>query len=414
MKPPFQTASRLADVRYEIRGALSRRAHELERQGNDVLHLNIGNPGAFGFRTPETMRRAVTRNLHYSEGYGPQAGIFPARESVAMQFQTRGLTDTRHDQVIIGNGVSELVDLTLRSMLEPSDEVLIPAPDYPLWTAATVLNGGRAVHYPCRAEDRFLPDIDRLEQLITPKTRALVVINPNNPTGAVYPEDVLRQLAELATRHNLILFSDEIYDAVCYDDARFIPIAPLAPDTLCVSFGGLSKVYRACGWRVGWAVFTGALERADDYRLAVEKLAALRLSANVPGQWAVQTALGGYQSIADLVGRGGRLYESRQSIIDAVAQSPHLDLVAPMGAMYAFPSVRPDIFPEFDDHRFATELLEHKHILIVPGSSFNIDQRNHFRVTLLPEAEELAAAFARIDDLLEELADEPQRIRAVK
>ncbi|AKS41344.1 aminotransferase class I/II-fold pyridoxal phosphate-dependent enzyme [Wenzhouxiangella marina] len=411
MKPNFQTASRVRDVRYEIRGALARRARELEQQGNDILQLNIGNPGAFGLRTPETMRRAVVRNLKYSEAYGPQTGIFPAREAVAMQFQGRGMTETTYDQVIVGNGVSELVDLVLRSLLEPGDEVLVPAPDYPLWTAAVVLNGGKAVHYRCQAEQDFIPDVEQIRARITDRTRALVVINPNNPTGAVYPESVLQALADLAAEHDLILFSDEIYDAICFDDARFVPMAPLAENTLCVSFGGLSKVYRACGWRVGWAVFTGQLERAQDYRLAVEKLSALRLSANVPGQWAVQTALGGYQSIADLVARGGRLYESRQAVIDAVERSRFLELVTPMGAMYAFPSVRADHFPDFDDHRFAAELLEQKHILIVPGSSFNIPERNHFRITLLPEAEDLERAFEKINDLLEELADEPERVQ---
>jgi len=411
MKPNFQTSSRVHGVRYEIRGALARRARELEQQGHDILHLNIGNPGAFGLRTPETMRRAVVRNLKYSEAYGPQTGIFPAREAIAQQFQGRGMTDTTYDQVMIGNGVSELVDLVLRSLLEPGEEVLVPSPDYPLWTAAVVLNGGKALHYRCRAENDFIPDVESLRAQITPRTRALVVINPNNPTGAVYPESVLQGLADLAAEHNLILFSDEIYDSITFDDARFVPMAPLAADTLCVSFGGLSKVYRACGWRVGWAVFTGQLERAEEYRLAVEKLAALRLSANVPGQWAVQTALGGYQSIADLVAPGGRLYESRQAIIDAVEASRFLDLVTPDGAMYAFPSVKPDVFPDFDDHRFAAELLEHKHMLIVPGSSFNIPERNHFRITLLPEAEDLEKAFAKIDDLLEELADEPERVQ---
>jgi len=398
-------------VRYEIRGALARRARQLEQQGHDILALNIGNPGAFGLRTPETMRRAVVRNLKHSEAYGPQTGIFPAREAIAMQFQGRGMTDTTYDQVTIGNGVSELVDLVLRSLLEPGDEVLVPAPDYPLWTAAVVLNGGKAVHYRCQASDDFIPDVEALRAQITSRTRALVVINPNNPTGAVYPESVLQALADLAAEHNLILFSDEIYDAICYDDAHFVPMAPLAEDTLCITFGGLSKVYRACGWRVGWAVFTGQLERAEDYRLAVEKLSALRLSANVPGQWAVQTALGGYQSIADLVARGGRLHDSRQAVIDAVKASRFLDLVVPMGAMYAFPSVRADAFPGFDDHRFAAELLEHKHILIVPGSSFNIPERNHFRITLLPEAEDLAPAFEKINDLLTELADEPERLQ---
>lgn len=411
MELPFKPASRVAQVRYEIRGALARRARELEQEGNDILHLNIGNPGAFGLRTPETMRRAVVRNLKYSEGYGPQTGIFPAREAVAMQFQSRGLTDTRYDQVMIGNGVSELVDLVLRSLLEPDDEVLIPAPDYPLWTAAVVLNGGKALHYPCPAAQQFQPDIAAIRSMITPRTRALVVINPNNPTGAVYSESVLKALADLAAEHQLILFSDEIYDAIVYDEARFIPMATLAADTLCVSFGGLSKVYRACGWRVGWAVFSGALERGRDYMLAVEKLAALRLSANVPGQWAVQTALGGYQSIVDLIAPGGRLHESRQAVIEACARSRFLDLITPMGAMYAFPSIKPEVLPDFDDYRFAVELLEQKHILIVPGSSFNIRQAHHFRLTLLPEAEDLAAAFERIEDLLEELAAAPVRAR---
>lgn len=411
MTKSFKPASRIEQVRYEIRGALARRARELEQEGNDILQLNIGNPGAFGLRTPETMRRAVVRNLKYSEAYGPQTGIFPAREAVAMQFQSRGLTDTRYDQVLIGNGVSELVDLVLRSLLEPGDEVLVPAPDYPLWTAAVVLNGGTPLHYPCPAEQQFQPDLEALRAMITPRTRALVVINPNNPTGAVYSESTLQALADLAAEHDLILFSDEIYDAIVYDRARFVPMATLATDTLCVSFGGLSKVYRACGWRVGWAVFTGALERGRPYMLAVEKLAALRLSANVPGQWAVQTALGGYQSINDLVAPGGRLHESRQAIIEACAKSRFLDLVTPMGAMYAFPSVKPEVLPDFDDHRFAAELLEQKHILIVPGSSFNIRQRHHFRLTLLPEAEMLQSAFERMEDLLEELAAAPDRVR---
>lgn len=400
-RSPIQTASRVADVRYEIRGPLARRAHELEDQGHDVLHLNVGNPGAFGLHAPETMREAVVRNLRSSDAYGPQTGIFPAREAVAIQFQERGLAETRFHQVMIGNGVSELVDLSLRALLEPGDEVLVPAPDYPLWTAAVVLNGGRAVHYECTAADGFLPDPARIEAQITDRTRALVVINPNNPTGAVYPASLLKALAALAERHGLVLFADEIYDSITYDGAEFTPMATLVDDTLCVSFGGLSKVYRACGWRVGWMVFTGDLERAEQYRLAVEKLAALRLSSNVPTQWAVQTALGGYQSIHELTAAGGRLFEARQAVIDAVAASRHLDLVAPSGAMYAFPSIRTDT--NFDDHAFAAELLEHHHILVVPGTSFNISDPRHFRITLLPEAHRLTRAIEAIDEQLEDL-----------
>jgi len=401
-KAMIPTASRVAQVRYEIRGRLARRAHELERDGHDILHLNVGNPGAFGLHAPETMRQAVVRNLQASDPYGPQTGIFPAREAVAIRFQERGLSDTRFGQVMIGNGVSELVDLSLRALLEPGDEVLVPAPDYPLWTAATVLNGGRAAHYPCTAESDFLPDPDDIEARVNPRTRALVVINPNNPTGAVYPTALLRRLAAIAERHDLVLFCDEIYDGITYDGAEFVPMAKLAGDCLCVSFGGLSKVYRACGWRVGWMVFTGELDRAGDYRLAVEKLAALRLSSNVPTQWAVQTALGGYQSIEELTAPGGRLHASRRAVIDAVAGSRHLELIAPDGAMYAFPSVKLGADTAFDDHAFAAYLLEHGHILLVPGTSFNIADTRHFRLTLLPEGPLLARAVARMDELLGE------------
>lgn len=402
---PIQTASRVADVRYEIRGPLARRAHELEAQGHEVLHLNVGNPGAFGLHAPETMREAIVRNLKSSDAYGPQTGIFPAREAVAIQFQERGLVDTRFHQVLIGNGVSELVDLTLRALLEPGDEVLVPAPDYPLWTAAVVLNGGRAVHYACPAANGFLPDPEAIEAQITDRTRALVVINPNNPTGAVYPRALLEDLAAIAERHGLVLFADEIYDAILYDGAEFTPMATLVENTLCVSFGGLSKVYRACGWRVGWLVFTGDLERAEAYRLAVEKLAALRLSSNVPTQWAVQTALGGYQSIHELTDEGGRLYEARRAVIEAVAASRHLDLVSPGGAMYAFPSVKTGA--GFDDHAFARDLLEHHHILVVPGTSFNITDPRHFRITLLPEPQRLTRAIEAIDEQLDDLLDRP-------
>jgi len=399
----IQPASRVDEVRYEIRGPLAKRAAELERQGHEILKLNIGNPGAFGLQAPETMHQAVVRNLQQSDAYGPQAGIFPAREAVAIRFQERGLANTRFGQVMIGNGVSELVDLSLRALLEPGDEVLIPAPDYPLWTAATVLNGGRAVHYQCRAENQFLPDPDELEAQITSKTRALVVINPNNPTGAVYPRALLKRLADIARRYDLLLMSDEIYDAITFDKTEFVPMATLVEDAVCMTFGGLSKVYRACGWRVGWVVFTGDLDRAGDYRLAVEKLAALRLSSNVPTQWAVQTALGGYQSIHELTAPEGRLYESRRAVIASIERARHLELVAPQGAMYAFPRVLRAADAGFDDHDFAERLLEHAHVLIVPGTSFNIADTRHFRLTLLPEAHRLERAVEAIDELLDDL-----------
>jgi alanine-synthesizing transaminase len=402
MTPPRITPSRaLAEVRYEIRGPLARRAHELERQGYDIVSLNIGNPGAFGFRTPETMRLAVIENLRAAEGYVHQKGIFPAREAIVMQQQERGLRDVSVDDVFIGNGVSELIDLLLRGLLNEGDEVLVPSPDYPLWTAATLLNRGRAVHYPCHAHRGWMPDPDEIERLITRRTRAIVIINPNNPTGAVYSRSVLERLARMAERHQLVVLADEIYDRMTYEDAEFVPMATLVHDTLCTTLSGLSKIYRACGYRVGWAVFSGDRTGAQDYLQGVELLSSLRLSSNVPGQWAVQTALGGYQSIRDLVVPGGRLYASRQAIIDAVAASPYLELVRPMGAMYAFVGVRRDRLPDFDDRSFALDLLEHRHVLVAPGVSFNAPYNTHFRVTLLPEPAVLADVFARIEAQLD-------------
>jgi len=402
----IQPAQRVNQVRYEIRGPLARRAHELEQAGHDILQLNVGNPGRFGLHAPDTMRQAIINKLPESDAYGPQCGILPAREAVANQFQERGLPDTRYHHVIIGNGVSELVDLSLRALLEPGDEVLIPAPDYPLWTAATVLNGGRAVHYPCCAEQGFIPDISALETRIGERTRAIVIINPNNPTGAVYPQALLRQIAELAERHGLVLYADEIYDAVTYDEAVFTPMATLATDAVCVSFGGLSKVWRACGWRVGWRVFSGDLDRSADYLAAVEKLAALRLSSNVPGQWAVQSALGGFQTIHELTAPAGRLHESRRVALESVSSSRHLQLVRPDGAMYAFPAVQCPLEYGFDDHAFAARLLEQAHILIVPGSGFNISDTRHFRITLLPEPHQLQQAIAAIDALLDDVLEQ--------
>ena len=390
----------LANVRYEIRGRLARRAHEMERLGHDIVSLNIGNPGNFGFRTPETMRLAMIENLRVAEGYCHQKGIFPAREAVVMQQQERGVRGVTADEVFIGNGVSELIDLTLRALLAADEEVLVPSPDYPLWTAAVNLNRGRAVHYPCRPERGFVPDPDEIESLVTKRTRAIVVINPNNPTGAVYPRAVLEGIARIAEKHHLVVLADEIYDQVLYDGAEFVPMATLVQGTLCGTLSGLSKVYRACGYRVGWAVFSGDLEHSREYLSALELLSSLRLCSNVPGQWAVQTALGGYQSIRELVAPGGRLYESRRAIVEAVARSRYLTLTPPMGAMYAFVGVDTDTLPEFDDQQFALDLLEHKHVLVAPGTSFNVPYRNHFRVTNLPEPQVLTEVFGRMEELL--------------
>jgi alanine-synthesizing transaminase len=400
-RQPVRPSDALGNVRYEIRGKLARRALELERLGHDIISLNIGNPYAFGFRTPETMRLAMIENLRHSEGYVHQKGIFPAREAVVMQQQERGVRGVTVDEVFIGNGVSELIDLSLRALLNSGDEVLVPSPDYPLWTAAVNLNTGRAVHYPCRAERGFVPDPDEIEALITRRTRAIVIVNPNNPTGAVYPRETLAAIARLAERHRLVVLSDEIYDQILYDGAEFVPMATLVHDTLCCTMSGLSKVYRACGYRVGWASFSGDTENAAEYLGALELLSSLRLCSNVAGQWAVQTALGGYQSIRELTAPGGRLYESRAAILSGVGKSKYLRVSAPRGALYSFVEVRSDVLPQFDDQRFALDLLETKHVLIAPGVSFNVAERNFFRITNLPEPPVLKTVFERIEALLD-------------
>ncbi|MDP9008815.1 MAG: aminotransferase class I/II-fold pyridoxal phosphate-dependent enzyme [Pseudomonadota bacterium] len=405
-RKPVQPSEGLANVRYEIRGKLARRALALERLGYDIVSLNIGNPFAFGFRTPETMRLAMIENLRNSEGYVHQKGIFPAREAVVMQQQERGVRGVTAEEVFIGNGVSELIDLALRALLNRGDEVLVPSPDYPLWTAAVNLNGGRAVHYPCHAARSFIPDPDEIEALVTKRTRAIVIVNPNNPTGAVYPRETLTAIAQLAEKHRLVVLSDEIYDHILYDDAEFVPMATLVHDTLCCTMSGLSKVYRACGYRVGWASFSGDIESAGEYLSGLELLSSLRLCSNVPGQWAVQTALGGYQSILELTRPGGRLYESRQAILDGVARSKYLKLARPMGALYAFVEVCSDALPDFDDQAFALDLLEKKHVLVAPGVSFNVAYRNAFRITNLPEPNVLATVFTRVEELLDAKAAE--------
>jgi alanine-synthesizing transaminase len=395
----------LSTVRYEIRGRLARRALDMERLGYEIISLNIGNPGAFGFRTPETMRLAMIENLKASEGYVHQKGIFPAREAVVMQQQERGVSGVSAEEVFIGNGVSELIDLTLRALLNAGDEILVPSPDYPLWTAAVTLNRGKAMHYECSPQRGFVPDPEQIERLITRRTRAIVVINPNNPTGAVYPRAVLEAIAQLAEQHHLVVFSDEIYDQMIYEDAEFVPMATLVHHTLCATLSGLSKIYRACGYRVGWAAFSGDLEHASDYLEALELLASLRLCSNVPAQWAVQTALGGHQSIRELTAPGGRLFESRRAILEGVGRSKYLELATPSGAMYAFIGVRSDVLPDFDDQAFAMDLLEQKHVLIAPGVSFNVPYRNHFRITNLPEPRVLATVLERIEELLDAYAE---------
>jgi len=401
---PVRTSSRIRDVRYEIRGELAQRALELEAAGREVIKVNIGNPGAFGFTVSDHVRETIERNLARSETYCHQKGILPAREAIVAQHREHGVTHSHVDRIFIGNGVSELIDLSLRALLDNGDEVLLPSPDYPLWSAATVLNGGKPVYYDCPPERAHVPDPAQIEALVTPRTRAIVVINPNNPTGAVYPRAVLEAIVAIAERHRLVLMSDEIYDEIVYDKAEFVPLARLAGDVACLTFDGLSKVQRACGYRVGWLSLTGAPVQLEDIERGLDLLASLRLCANVPGQWAIVPSLTGPDTISPLTAPGGRLHETRQAVIDACANSRFLDVVAPRGALYAFPGVRSDAIAGFDDEKFALELLENEGVLIVPGYGFNFPRRNHFRTTLLPFAPQMRDVFARIERVLERIA----------
>ncbi|MGN6111928.1 MAG: aminotransferase class I/II-fold pyridoxal phosphate-dependent enzyme [Luteimonas sp.] len=402
---PLKTSQRLSEVRYEIRGELARRARELEAGGRSLIKLNIGNPGAFGFRAPEHLQRAIADRIEATDPYTHQQGLPAAREAIARFHQARnqragGTPNASPERVFIGNGVSELIDLSLRALLNPGDEVLLPSPDYPLWSAATILNDGRPVYYACRPENGFLPDPDEIAALVTPRTRAIVLINPNNPTGASYPRALLERIVAITAKHRLLLMADEIYDGILYDGAAFTALAPLAGDLPCLSFGGLSKVHRACGWRVGWAVLSGDPVASGDLHHAMDLLGALRLCANVPGPFAIEAALHGEDTIAALTAPGGRLHETRAALIEACEASPHLELVAPQGALYGFPAVVGEAARGFDDHAFALQLMEEEGVLVVPGSSFNVPYRNHFRVTLLPEAPVLREVFARVDRAL--------------
>ncbi len=409
--PPFNprnkiaTRTRLTEVRYEIRGELARRAREMEANGRKLIKLNIGNPGAFGFRAPEHLQTAIAGGIARTDPYTHQQGLPEAREAIAAFHKQRGTPNAAPERVFVGNGVSELIDISLRALLNPGEEVLIPSPDYPLWSAATILNDGRPVYYQCDRDNGFLPDPEQIESLVSSRTRAIVLINPNNPTGASYPRELLERIVEIAQRYRLLLLVDEIYDGILYDDATFVPIAPLAGDLPCMSFGGLSKVHRACGWRVGWAVLSGDPMACGDYHHAMDLLGALRLCANVPGQFAIEQALYGINTIAPLCQPGGRLYETRRALIDSCAASEHLSLVAPNAALYGFPRVIGAAAQGFDDHQFALDMLEQEDVLIVPGTSFNVPYREHFRVTLLPEAPLLHEVFARIDRVLARRAE---------
>ena len=406
-------SSKLDNVCYDIRGPVMARAKKMEDEGQRIIKLNIGNPAPFGFDAPEEIVQDVIVNLPSASGYSDSKGLFSARKAIMHETQRKGIAGVRTEDIIIGNGVSELIVMAMQALLDSGDEVLVPAPDYPLWTAATILNGGKAVHYPCPAERGHRPDVAEMEALITPRTRAIVLINPNNPTGANYSRELLAEIVALAERHQLVLMADEIYDGILYDAAVFQPLAVIAGDLPCISFGGLSKVHRACGYRVGWFTVSGKHSRIAEMLHAFDLLAALRLCGNVTGQWAIEPALQGADTIGALTRSGGRLYESRQAVLDAVARSEFLDVVAPTGALYAFPGIKSDLIESFDDEAFALHLLESEDVLIVPGSSFNVDYRNHFRITLLPEANVIADVFERIERALIRTAEASQRTRHV-
>jgi alanine-synthesizing transaminase len=391
---------KLADVCYDIRGPVLEEAKRLEDEGRRIIKLNIGNPAPFGFDAPEEILLDVIRNLPTAQGYSDSQGLLSARTAVIQSYQSQGVDIVDVGDIWLGNGVSELISMALQGMLDNGDEVLIPAPDYPLWTASTSLAGGRPVHYLCDEAAGWLPDLEDLAAKITPRTKAIVVINPNNPTGAVYPTTTLNAIAELARQHGLVVLADEIYDKILYDDAVHTTFATIAPDVFTLTFNGLSKAYRLAGFRAGWLMVTGPKKHATDYLEGLTVLANMRLCANVPAQHAIQTALGGRQSIRDLVLPGGRLRAQRDAALSALAQIPGVSCVQPKGALYVFPRLDPEYYPISDDQQFVLELLRSQHVLVVQGTGFNWPRPDHLRIVTLPRAEELTEAIGRIGEFL--------------
>ena len=400
MAKTIRKSAKLANVCYDIRGPVLARAKLMEEEGHRILKLNIGNLAPFGFDTPDEVRHDVIVNLPQASGYSDSKGLFAARKAIMHYTQEKKIAGVDLDDIFVGNGVSELIVMSMQGLLNAGDEVLVPAPDYPLWTAAISLSGGTARHYLCDEGAGWLPDLADIESKISDNTRAIVIINPNNPTGALYPDDLLRGIIELARRHQLIIFADEIYDKTLYDGAKHTSIASLADDVLFVTFNGLSKNYRACGYRSGWMVISGDKRHAQDYLEGLNMLASMRLCANVPGQLAVQTALGGYQSINDLVVAGGRLARQRDLAYDLLTSIPGVSCFKPQAALYLFPRLDPARYPITDDQQFVLELLEDQKVLVVQGSGFNWPNPDHFRVVFLPNSDDLAEAFGRISRFL--------------
>ena len=396
----LKQSDKLADVLYDIRGPVLEEARRLEDLGHRIMKLNIGNPAPFGFEAPPEILVDVIRNLPNAQGYSDSQGIVSARTAVVQYYQTHGIDITNVDDVWLGNGVSELIQVALQALLNNGDEVLIPAPDYPLWTAATNLAGGNAVHYLCDEENGWNPDVEDLRSKVTDRTKAIVVINPNNPTGAVYSTKTLRQIADIAAERNLVVMADEIYDKILYDDATHTPFAAIAPEVFTLTFNGLSKAYRLAGFRSGWMVMTGPRRHAASYIEGISMLTNMRLCANVPAQHAIQTALGGRQSIKDLILPGGRLLAQRDAAVKALEEIPGVSCVKPKGALYIFPKLDPEVYPIKDDRRFVLDFLRAEHVLVVQGTGFNWPKPDHLRIVTLPWAKDLTEAIGRLGRFL--------------
>ena len=398
----YLKSQRLQNLSYAIRGPIFDKAQQLEAQGHKIINLNIGNPAPFGFDVPDEIMEDMIMNLRNAQGYCHHLGIFPARKAVMHYTQEIGIKDVKIEDIFIGNGVSELIVMAMQALLNPGDEVLIPSPDYPLWTTAVGLSGGNPVHYICDEESDWNPDVNDIASKITSKTKGIVLINPNNPTGAVYEKDVLQSIVDLAAEHKLIVFSDEIYDKILFDGNKHIPTASLSDDVFFMTFGGLSKNYRATGFRGGWVIASGAKEKAKSYLEGINLLASMRLCANVPTQYAIQTALGGYQSINDLVAEGGRLKKQRDLIHYRLTDIPGITCVKPKGSLYVFPKIDLKQFTFKDDEQFTMDLLTEKKILVVSGSGFNTFDHSHFRIVFLPNTDVLNQAVNGIVDFLDE------------
>ncbi|MES2960464.1 MAG: pyridoxal phosphate-dependent aminotransferase [Pseudomonadota bacterium] len=398
---PITKSAKLANVGYDIRGPVLDKARQMEDEGHKIIKLNIGNIAAFGLEPPDEIVQDMIRNVPHAAGYTDSKGLFAPRKAVVHYTQEKQVAGVTVDDVYLGNGASELIAMSMNALLDAGDEVLIPSPDYPLYTAVVSLSGGTPVHYRCDEGSGWLPDLDDIRKRITSSTKAIVVINPNNPTGALYPDEVLRGIVEIARQHQLIVFADEIYDKTLYDGLSHTSIASLADDVLFVTFNGLSKNYRSCGYRAGWMVVSGDKRHAKDYIEGLNMLASMRLCANTPGQLAIQTALGGYQSIKDLVAPGGRLGRQRDLAYELLTRIPGVSVVKPKAALYMFPRLDPKLYPIADDQQFAYELLAEEKVLIVQGTGFNVPDNEHFRVVFLPNSDDLTEAIGRIARFLD-------------